>query len=235
MGTMREVGASMERDALWGALLLAPLEIIGVESLDRRGGDRPREVQDAAAQSGQGGQRAAPPPDDRVRRPRHQAVRLRPSMRLSVPGTDRSSVRSGKVPSHAHFSSRAVPRSPRAGRAVGDRTDVLGSGRLQEAAERPARGDQREPRGAGRGRRADVPHRLPHRAERPHRLRAPVRAPDVPGLRARRQVRARPHRQRERRHAERLDAVRSHQLLRGDAVQRARAGDVARGGPHARR
>jgi moderate conductance mechanosensitive channel len=34
MGTMREVGAAMERDALWGALLLGPLEIVGIESLD---------------------------------------------------------------------------------------------------------------------------------------------------------------------------------------------------------
>jgi small conductance mechanosensitive channel len=34
MGTMREIGTSMERDALWGALVLAPLEIIGIESLD---------------------------------------------------------------------------------------------------------------------------------------------------------------------------------------------------------
>ena len=33
MGTMREVGASMERDALWGPLVLAPLEILGIESL----------------------------------------------------------------------------------------------------------------------------------------------------------------------------------------------------------
>jgi moderate conductance mechanosensitive channel len=33
MGTMREVGASMERDALWSPLVLAPLEILGVESL----------------------------------------------------------------------------------------------------------------------------------------------------------------------------------------------------------
>ena len=32
-GTMREVGASMERDPLWGALLLAPLDVLGVESL----------------------------------------------------------------------------------------------------------------------------------------------------------------------------------------------------------
>jgi moderate conductance mechanosensitive channel len=33
MGTIREVGASMERDALWGPLVLAPLEILGIESL----------------------------------------------------------------------------------------------------------------------------------------------------------------------------------------------------------
>jgi small conductance mechanosensitive channel len=34
MGTMREVGASMERDGLWGPLVLAPLDITGIESLD---------------------------------------------------------------------------------------------------------------------------------------------------------------------------------------------------------
>ena len=33
MGTIREVGTSMERDAAWGAVVLAPLNIIGVESL----------------------------------------------------------------------------------------------------------------------------------------------------------------------------------------------------------
>jgi small-conductance mechanosensitive channel len=33
MGTMREVGASMERDAMWGTLVLAPLDILGIESL----------------------------------------------------------------------------------------------------------------------------------------------------------------------------------------------------------
>jgi small-conductance mechanosensitive channel len=33
MGTLREVGASMERDAVWGALVLGPLDIVGVESL----------------------------------------------------------------------------------------------------------------------------------------------------------------------------------------------------------
>ena len=33
MGTLREAGASMERDQMWGALILAPLDIVGVESL----------------------------------------------------------------------------------------------------------------------------------------------------------------------------------------------------------
>src|SRR5207245_9907681 len=33
MGTMREVGAAMERDPVWGALVQQPLEIIGIESL----------------------------------------------------------------------------------------------------------------------------------------------------------------------------------------------------------
>jgi small conductance mechanosensitive channel len=34
VGTMREVGASMERDAVWGPLLMEPLDVVGVESLD---------------------------------------------------------------------------------------------------------------------------------------------------------------------------------------------------------
>jgi moderate conductance mechanosensitive channel len=33
IGTMREVGASMEKDPVWGAVLQAPLEVTGVESL----------------------------------------------------------------------------------------------------------------------------------------------------------------------------------------------------------
>jgi moderate conductance mechanosensitive channel len=32
-GTMREVGERMQQDAVWGALVLAPLEVVGVESL----------------------------------------------------------------------------------------------------------------------------------------------------------------------------------------------------------
>jgi small conductance mechanosensitive channel len=34
MGTAREVGASMERDPAWGPLLIGPLEIVGLESLE---------------------------------------------------------------------------------------------------------------------------------------------------------------------------------------------------------
>ena len=33
MGTMREVGASMERDPVWGGLVTAPLDIAGIQSL----------------------------------------------------------------------------------------------------------------------------------------------------------------------------------------------------------
>ena len=33
-GTIREVGASMERDEAWGPLVLAPLDVAGIESLD---------------------------------------------------------------------------------------------------------------------------------------------------------------------------------------------------------
>ncbi len=33
MGTIREVGTSMERDPVWGALVQAPLDIVGIESL----------------------------------------------------------------------------------------------------------------------------------------------------------------------------------------------------------
>jgi small conductance mechanosensitive channel len=36
-GTLREAGESMQRDAVWAALVAAPLEIAGVESLDGGG------------------------------------------------------------------------------------------------------------------------------------------------------------------------------------------------------
>ena len=34
MGTAREVGVSMERDATWGPLIMGPLDVLGVESLE---------------------------------------------------------------------------------------------------------------------------------------------------------------------------------------------------------
>lgn len=33
-GTIREVGGSMERDPAWGALVVAPIEVLGIESID---------------------------------------------------------------------------------------------------------------------------------------------------------------------------------------------------------
>jgi moderate conductance mechanosensitive channel len=33
-GTLREIGASMERDPVWGALVVEPLQIVGVDSID---------------------------------------------------------------------------------------------------------------------------------------------------------------------------------------------------------
>src|SRR5262249_45250181 len=37
LGTMREVGAAMEKDGAWGPLVLAPLDVMGIESLDAAG------------------------------------------------------------------------------------------------------------------------------------------------------------------------------------------------------
>ncbi len=67
----------------------------------------------------------------------------------------------------------------------------------------------------------------------PHRVRAPLRAHDVPGLGARRRRRAlRAARGRRRVAHQRHDELRPHQLLRGPAVEPARAGAVARDRPH---
>ena len=67
IGTMREVGASMERDPTWGALLAGAARGRRRRVARRRRRDHPREVQDAAAQSGQGRQRTAAAADGRVR------------------------------------------------------------------------------------------------------------------------------------------------------------------------
>ena len=58
-----------------------------------------------------------------------------------------------------------------------------------------------------------LPHRLSHRAAWAHGIRAPVRAPDVPGIRQSRENGVRPPRRGQRRVAERLDTLRLHELL----------------------
>ena len=67
----------------------------------------------------------------------------------------------------------------------------------------------------------------------PHRLRAPLRAPHVPGLDEPREARALPLRAVLGRHVQRQHPHRLHQLLRGAAVERARARAVPRGRPDA--
>ena len=89
----------------------------------------------------------------------------------------------------------------------------------------PLRGSSR----AARRRRRLVSRRPRARSARPHGLRAPVRAHDVPGLEAHRERRAlQAARRRRRDRRERHDRFRSHQLLRDDAVESARARALAR-------
>ena len=76
-------------------------------------------------------------------------------------------------------------------------------------------------------------HRLPQRAEGSHRVCASLRAHDVPGLGESWQDGVHPTRRVEWRTAQRIDAVRFHELLPGRAVTRARTDSVGRSGPHA--
>ena len=116
--------------------------------------------------------------------------------------------------------------------AAGD--EAAGPGRVLQAPERP------QGRALARHHHADglrgrlLQHRVPKRAEEPHRLRPPLRAHDVPGFGQPRQDGVHPARRVKRRAAQRLDAVRLHQLLPGRALARARAGALGRGRPHAR-
>ena len=93
------------------------------------------------------------------------------------------------------------------------------------ALERPRRHRARRPSAADGGRQHLVSRRLEERAARPHRLRAPVRAPDVRRLRASRS-RLLPAAAARRRAAQRIDQRRSHQLLGSGADRRARSGAV---------
>ena len=77
-----------------------------------------------------------------------------------------------------------------------------------------------------------VPRGLGPRDARAHRLRAPVRAPDVRGLEERAGRRVRPLARGGGRQQQRLDARRPHQLLRGRAGERAGAAALPRVRPH---
>ena len=89
----------------------------------------------------------------------------------------------------------------------------------------------RDPRAAAGGRQPLVRRRQQAREARQDRVRPPLRAHDVPGLGERGQGRALQPGAGGRRHAQRLDLARPHELLRDAARPRAGAGAVAGGRP----
>ena len=97
--------------------------------------------------------------------------------------------------------------------------------------ERPPPDRRRGPPRPGRRGQRLVRRRLQARAAGQDRLRAPLRARDVPGLQARGQGRAHRARAGRRRDDERHDLAGPDELLRDDAVAPARPRPVARGGP----
>ena len=128
----------------------------------------------------------------------------------------------------APASQPAAPPSPPSARPAarprGAGGDRGAEGRVREAraAERPAADPARRSQAADRPRQPVVPRRLEERAAAAQRLRAPLRAPDVPGLDAR--ARRVPVADREdgrehpRGRRQRHDQQRPHQLLRDRAV-----------------
>ena len=128
----------------------------------------------------------------------------------------------------------AVLARPRARGRPRARADAAGAAENRaavhavHAAQRPARDPARGSQRADGHREHVVPRRLRARAARAHRVRAPVRAPDVHGLGPREARRVRRVARGGRRRQQRLDRERSHQLLDQRAVQRARARAVPR-------
>ena len=128
---------------------------------------------------------------------------------------------------------RCCPVPPRAGcprrradarLSAENRAPVHAVHAAERAARDPSRGSQR----ADGQREHVVPRRLRARAHRPHRLRAPVRAPDVHGLGPRQAGRVRPVARSGRRRQQRLDLERPDQLLDQRAGELARARAVPR-------
>ena len=101
------------------------------------------------------------------------------------------------------------------------------------AAERARSDPQPEARPADGGGEPLVPRRPRQRSGRPHRVRAPVRAHDVPELEARaRRLALQAARGGRRQRHQRHHRLRPHQLLRDRAVESARARALARVRPH---
>ncbi len=98
--------------------------------------------------------------------------------------------------------------------------------------QRPARHPASRRQRADRDRQRLVPRRLGQREARAHRLRAPVRAPDVRRVEARAGGLVRHLARRRRRQQQRLHHRRPHQLLHRRAVERARADALPRVRPH---
>ena len=74
LGTIREVGASMEKDPVWGPLVLAPLDVVGIESLADGAATIRVKFKTQPLNQGQDRQRAAAAVDGRVRRARDPSV-----------------------------------------------------------------------------------------------------------------------------------------------------------------
>ena len=106
-----------------------------------------------------------------------------------------------------------------------------GPGRVPQARQRAEGRPLSGPHVAQGGRGRVLRHRLPHRAEGPDRVRAPLRAHDVPGVAEPREDGVHQARAVQRRDPERLDAVRLHELLRDRSLPHAGDGDLGRGGP----
>ena len=100
------------------------------------------------------------------------------------------------------------------------------------AAERPACDPARGPQRPARERQRLVSRRLRAGEAETDGLRAPLRAPDVRGLEARERRRVRHAARSDRRHQQRLDGYRPHELLDRRSVERAGAGALPRIGSH---
>ncbi len=122
------------------------------------------------------------------------------------------------------------PRPRRPGGRRADPDDPRPEGRDVPAPQRPERHPARGPHHAVRRRQPVVQGRLEGREDRPDRLRPPVRAPDVPGVRAPRQRILRPARK-ARRPDQREHEQRPDELLRGPPHQRPRNRPLARSRP----